>query len=246
MLELAIVILTLFGYGLIRGTSTCATICAPALLPYVAMQEMNTRQAVKVGVLFNLPRVLVLTALGAVVGAASHTIFTNDAFNDSIIVTHGVAYSIIGLMLVLFGLHMLYTRSGTDEECKPRETKHKKWRGRTPLLPKWAMGGNRFVIIWGSVLSFACLLEIGLLETLAVSTFLGGSSGEVVGAALVGAGAMAAFAIGAAIPVIVLLVLANRYTDMRKPRHRQFFDEVLPWMLVVAGIFLIVMTVRRF
>ncbi len=235
MSELALVIAALFAYGVFRGTSTCATICTPALLPYVASSGMGPARALKMGIMFNLPRLVMLVIFGAIVGALSSSVFSESGLKLVLTVTHDMAYMAIGILLIFLGVHIL--RKGGSERTPG--SRHRKRRGRPNLFPRWIRGERRFVTTWGSLLSVACLMEVGLLEGLAMSTLLGASESNVVIAAMLGAGAMAAFGIGAAVPVITLVVLTSKYADMERPSHTRFFTEIVPWLMVLVGIFLI-------
>ena len=238
MSELALVMAALFAYGVFRGASTCATICTPALLPYVASSGMKPAKALRIGILFNLPRLLMLVIFGAIVGALSSAVFSDSGLLGFLTVSHDIAYMAIGVLLIILGAHIFRA------DRKITTVRRKKARG-PELFPRWIRGERRFVMFWGSLLSVACLMEVGLIEGLAMSTLVGASETNVALAAALGAGAMAAFAIGAAIPVIALVVLTSKYADMERPSHLRFFTEIVPWLMILIGTYLIGSSVLR-
>jgi hypothetical protein len=98
--------------------------------------------------------------------------------------------------------------SGPEECPSPGEHRdHKLSRGIASALlrfvPDSAKGERTFVLIWGSILGFTCLLEVSILEV----GLLGGAAaaqgqGTLI-AAMLGATALLMFAMGATVPVVV-------------------------------------------
>jgi len=60
-------VIFLLGYalfwGMRKGASVCVTICTPSLIPHIIERKMSWRQGLKAGIIFNLPRIIFLTAL---------------------------------------------------------------------------------------------------------------------------------------------------------------------------------------
>jgi hypothetical protein len=88
------------------------------------------------------------------------------------------------------------------------------------FVPESSRGERTFVLIWGSILGFTCLLEVSILEV----AILGGAAANLAEgtlyAALAGGTAMFLFALGASIPIIVSASAFAAYIDRVDTRDR--------------------------
>jgi len=101
---------------------------------------------------------------------------------------------------------------------------HKAARSITGWLLRFVPGSDRgertFVLLWGSILGFTCLLEVSILEI----AILGGAAANLaegtVNAALTGGLAMFLFALGASIPIIISSAAFAAYIDRVETQER--------------------------
>lgn len=57
-----------FLLGLLRGLSTCLFLCAPGMISIIISEKAGMARSLWLGFLLSLPRILFLTALGALLG----------------------------------------------------------------------------------------------------------------------------------------------------------------------------------
>lgn len=101
---------------------------------------------------------------------------------------------------------------------------HRAARSITGWLLRFVPGSDRgertFVLLWGSILGFTCLLEVSILEV----AILGGAAANLAEgtlyAALAGGLAMFLFALGASIPIIVSASAFAAYIDRVETQER--------------------------
>ena len=233
---------SLFFWGLARGTTICLSVCVPGLLPYLAEKPRGPWDGARFGALLCLPRLLIFTGIGIAWGAISYAIFSSAAFEDAAIWMYVVGYTILGVIIVVVGLGMFLKAArdkedlrqsklraaeapdGIDPEADSAECEgpadkasHKAARSITGWLLRFVPGSDKgertFVLLWGSILGFTCLLEVSILEI----AILGGAAANLaqgtVYAALTGGLAMFLFALGASIPLIISSAAFAAYID---------------------------------
>jgi hypothetical protein len=88
------------------------------------------------------------------------------------------------------------------------------------FVPESSRGERTFVLLWGSILGFTCLLEVSILEV----AILGGAAANLAEgtlyAALTGGVAMFLFALGASVPIIVSAAAFAAYIDRVETQDR--------------------------
>ncbi len=88
------------------------------------------------------------------------------------------------------------------------------------FVPESSRGERTFVLLWGSILGFTCLLEVSILEI----AILGGAAANLAEgtlyAAITGGVAMLLFALGASIPIIVSAAAFAAYIDQVETQER--------------------------
>ena len=71
-----------FGYGLARGSVICATICAPAFATRAVDRGFTVRQGVVAAIYFNIPRIIILTVLGVIIGYIAYSTTSQSDFRN--------------------------------------------------------------------------------------------------------------------------------------------------------------------
>jgi hypothetical protein len=88
------------------------------------------------------------------------------------------------------------------------------------LVPESSRSERTFLLLWGSILGFTCLIEVSVLELGALGAVAADFGNATTGAALLGAVAMATFALGATIPVVIASSAFAAYVDRMETRER--------------------------
>jgi hypothetical protein len=96
---------------------------------------------------------------------------------------------------------------------------------------------DRLFLLWGGILSIACLGEIILIELAAISGSFGFISNSLTEAALLGGVAMFLFAIGASIPIIIVALAANPIGKIIRARGMlENFRTVFGVVMIMVGL----------
>jgi type III secretory pathway component EscS len=231
MYELYLFFITAFVMGLARGASICVICCAPGMIPYIVAKRYNLRQSLKLGLIFSLPRIIVLTVLGIIIGLISFTIVQQNWFQSLAFKMGALGYLFVGFILFVMGVNM-FTKSMDEmadktegrNKCnlKTSTEKHGGFLTRTinRLAAKKVSQSTRLFIIWGLAMSVACVAETTFLEGI----FLGGIAGIIgtsyMNAALIGGFTLFLLAIGATIPVIIVVTIGGTLSQRIKTEER--------------------------
>lgn len=245
-----IVLLSLaFLWGLTRGTSICATVCAPGMVSYIAVNKYSWKQAAKLGLIFNLPRIIILTVLGGIVGYIVHA-FSTEIDIEAFAGTSQLGYFLLGIFLLIFGAYWLAKGIDTREDrkegksppdlCKVKEPKSKSgWfynKIHTKLINPIRQPKMLF-LIWGGIISIACLGEIIILEMPVISGAAALLGSEYLGAILLGATAMLIFATGAAIPIMYVTIIGSTISMYVKSQEKlEAIKTVGAIMMIMIGL----------
>ena len=101
---------------------------------------------------------------------------------------------------------------------------------------------NTLFFVWGGILSLACLGEIVIVELSIVSGSLGVISNSLWGAAFFGGVGMFFFAIGAAIPIILVAVASHSVSKYIKTIDRlESIRTIGAMVMIMIGLVFIIM-----
>ena len=216
--------------------------CAPGIMPYLISKRYNWRKCLKLALLFNLPRIIILTVGGIFVGIA--VFLLTEKVMDSILQSwignaQVIGYGFLGIFILIFGIHIFLTSVETQEDLKDEkedEQKHETGHSancadctkKNPLIGKQCSNQqqkkfgviqqkiyklqqkpNSLFMLWGGILSIACLGEIIIAEMPIISGSIGATSSSLYNAAFFGGLSMFLFAMGASIPIIVLAIVSS-------------------------------------
>jgi sulfite exporter TauE/SafE len=194
-----------FGWGLRRGASVCIALCVPSIMPRLVDGEKGWKSGVWTAFLYNVPRIVALTALGAAIGAAG---FTIGGWMEGL--GPGgpvwlVGYVAIGIFMAIYGIYGFAKATDALEDLEEGVCDD---RGTHPVLSRLRFASPKTdtgLLVWGSIVSLACLGETAIaLEGALVGYVSGTSSASVATGALLGALTFLAFAIGAALPTLII------------------------------------------
>lgn len=222
--------------------------CAPGIMPYLISKRYDWRKCLKLALLFNLPRIIILTVGGILIGIAAF-ILTEKVMDNILKPWIGNAqvlgYGVLGIFILIFGIHIFLTSIETQEDIreeKEDKKKHDKGSGancadcntKNPSIEKQCshhtcnhdqkqkkfgmiqqkiyklqQKPNSLFMIWGGILSLACLGEILIAEMPIISGSLGATSDTLFNAAFLGGFSMFLFAWGASMPIIIVAVVSS-------------------------------------
>ncbi|UCE74074.1 MAG: sulfite exporter TauE/SafE family protein [Methanomassiliicoccales archaeon] len=229
-----------FILGLIRGTAVCTLLCGPSLLSYTLSEGRNWRSGAVFALKFNIGRIALITAVGAVIGYFAGVLISGG-FDMPLTTMYFLGYFLVGLYSIVLGA-MLYRRArkrALDPECdcqshfKTLEKFRKKY-------PKLFANETMALIILGLFMGIACLLEITLLDAVilgSASALFSVSYG--LATALTGALTMFIFGVGSAIPVIAFNASAGYASSKFTPQKINSFTGIMAIALITMGIIVV-------
>ncbi len=236
--ELALLLGYSFTWGLRKGSTICATVCAPGLIPYIAERRLDWKEGFKVGLIFNLPRILFLTAFGAIVGYVSFTLISNPDFENATVGIGTIAYFLVGMFLLFYGIYTFLKaaedrkkirkmRSGdANDGGNQEEDLNKACYPHTRAILFFTKKISKqkregfFLITWGSLLGMACIGEtIVAFENALLGGVVASLGDDQMAAMFLGALVLFIFSIGATIPVLIVTTTSGRFSDRIKTRE---------------------------
>ena len=245
MLAVAFLILYGFGWGLRRGASVCMALCVPAIMPRLTEGGGGWKSGLRTALIYNAPRIAALTALGAGIGAAGFEARGLLGGLDGEVWLFGyiAAGALKGADGVYAFARAMDSLDDLDEGKCPEIAPH-------PLLSKLRFASPRTdagLLLWGTVVSLACLGETAIALEGALAGYASGvESTSALGGAAIGAATFFAFALGAALPTLILgaagsSVLSGEKRERRLARIRQAAAGL---MVAVGLVFLLTSAAR--
>jgi len=238
IIEVELIGLLAFLYllGVVRGSSICMIACAPGIVPYLISKKYDWRKCLKLAIIFNIPRIIVLTVFGVLIGILAYLVaqeLLDSVIQPALLSIQAVGYGFLGIFILIFGSYMFVSSVESKEDlkekkefkkvCKTGCQSEKTRNNPSECAPKQGKILNAIqknfkalqakpktlFFVWGGILSIACLGEIVLIELSVVSGSIGAVSTSLLNAALFGGFGMFMFAIGAAMPIIIVSVLSS-------------------------------------
>lgn len=130
-------------------------------------------------------------------------------------------------------------QAAAPEECETpsSERAHRHSRSITNMLlrfvPASSRGERTFILLWGSILGFTCMIEVSILEI----TILGGAAANLaegtLNAALLGGLAMFLFALGATVPMVISSAAFAAYIDRVETQDKMISIRVTGSLVMV-------------
>jgi hypothetical protein len=130
-------------------------------------------------------------------------------------------------------------QAAAPEECETpsSERAHRHSRSITNMLlrfvPASSRGERTFILLWGSILGFTCMIEVSILEI----TILGGAAANLaegtLNAAFLGGLAMFLFALGATVPMVISSAAFAAYIDRVETQDKMISIRVTGSLVMV-------------
>jgi cytochrome c biogenesis protein CcdA len=256
--------------------------CAPGIIPYLLTKNYNWRKCLQLAVIFNIPRIVLLSVLGIIVGIMGFFLkeLITSYLGQIFIPVQFIGYGLLGFFIFFFGAYMFTTGIDKREDLKEQKgiRQIKKNSAETvdqsinknqvslnnnlqnstnickqeesKLLPyireKFVKIQNKpthLFLIWGGILSIACLGEIIVIELSIISGSFGLISNNIFDAGLLGGTAMFLFAIGASLPIIIVATISvpikTRFIDTID--KLETIRTVFGIVMIIVGLWFIVM-----
>jgi sulfite exporter TauE/SafE len=193
------------------------------MIPYLIDKRCDWKHCLRLAIIFNAPRIVILTLVGACIGFISFNIARTVPFRDIVAFTGAFGYVLLGTFMLGFGAYML-ARSFDEKADRTESIARKKGTERGKLTTGMARDflqkltydstkGNRLFFIWGSILSIACLGEVTLIEGAIVSGIAGLLGIGWLSGIVFGAFAMFIFATGATMPVLIVTLIGGTLSE---------------------------------
>ncbi|MBN1390597.1 MAG: sulfite exporter TauE/SafE family protein [Candidatus Thermoplasmatota archaeon] len=187
--------------GILQGLTVCNLTCGPLLFLRLAGRGNGAKEGLRISILYALPRVLVLTTLGALLGAVGYTVTTIGSFSQHAWF-QAVIYMIIGLVMIATGLVFIGVLKRRGHHAKPRP------RDRLiiylmKLGPRKGKGEGRTMFGIGILVSLVCFVEASA-AAMTVAGLLGIDAESIGSGFILGALSMLSYSIGLTVPLVLL------------------------------------------
>ena len=226
----------------------------------------------KLAIIFNLPRIIILTIFGVIIGVIAFYIaqgLMESAVNPIIANLQRFGYSILGIFILVFGAQMFVssvekredlkegkinktscTKKGQKKQCESVEVTCSQKPHQRKILHfiqtrfrELQSRPNTLFFLWGGILSFACLGEVVMVELTFFSGSVGFFSESPWGAAILGGFGMFLFAIAASIPIIIVSVISSSLSKYFKTIEKlESLRTIGAMVMIMVGLTMILVT----
>lgn len=227
MESLIAILILMFLLGTVQGLTVCNLTCGPLLILRLAGQSRGAREGLGLSFLFSLPRIIILTILGALLGALGFSI-SSLAGLSSFPWFQAVVYIIIALIMIATGFRFLGFPKKRNKDCHEHGLRNRLLMLIMKLGPRKGEAEKRSMVGLGILVSLICFVEASG-ASLAVAQMLSLDTGEIGSGIMVGSLTMFFYSVGLAVP---LLILGSGASELGKRLNR---DDVR----IVGGILLI-------
>ncbi len=240
-----------FLWGIRRGSSSCLALCIPSIVPTLVEERGNWKSGLKIALWFNAPRILLLSLLGAVIGAGGYIIregVEEFSVGSSI---WAIGYGVVGCIMIVYGTFIFATISdkldeGDFEDEKDASTDQNSCvETPHPLISKFNLitpKSRTGLFLWGGLVSIACIGETVLaIETIFAGIFITEGAISPITGAMIGALAFFIFALGTATPSMLIASFSTSLADREKRKKTLLQIERYSGILMIGfGMILVV------
>lgn len=231
-MEIFLILGAMLIAGIVRGSSVCSLICAPGILSYIASKKVNWKEGMRYGIFFSIPRILVLTVLGGIIGFLSFTVVSTGFFRNLSAGLGLFSYFLIGIIFFILGI-VVFKNIARKDKCFSERV--------TNILTKHKMNNPALFLILGSIVSVGCIA--GTFEGMMLSSAFSTLGNNSITACVFGASAMFLFAFGLSLPIIAGSALAGKLSE--KIKHLREIRLVGATIMVISGLLLMTTTIIR-
>ncbi|MEA3559356.1 MAG: sulfite exporter TauE/SafE family protein [Candidatus Thermoplasmatota archaeon] len=201
------ILLILLFIGVVQGFTFCNFSCGPLLFLRLAGRGKGVKQDLRVTLLFSMPRIVVLTFFGGILGALGYTI---DSISDVSSFPWFRAFGYLLLSLIMLSTGLVFLGILGSRNCRVGHGfKNRLLLYLLKLGPrKKGKEEGRFMLIVGTLISMVCFVEVSGLSAL-VASFMGVDTVSVGGGAFWGAMSLFIYSIGLSIPLVLFATGAS-------------------------------------
>jgi sulfite exporter TauE/SafE len=212
------------------------------MVPYIIDRRYKWLYSLKLGLIFNIPRIIILTALGAIAG---YLTFQYGKMGVAWLnIPTVIGYSALGLVLVAFGILMFTKNNSCVKKRMPKKCRQDVLQKMLTKLLQKKPDCRILFFLWGSILSIACIGEITIIEGFMVGGAAGFISTDIWSAIFFGSCTMFVFAIGATMPVIVVTTFSGKISERLKDATIKSIRLVGAMLMIMIGFLIICGTVQ--
>jgi len=251
-------ILYAFFWGIRKGSVLCVVVCAPGLVPFVSETRCGWRRGAWMGIVFNIPRVILLTVIGMAVGVLFFTLGDVTGLGASTMRVGALGYVLVGCILAGYGLYNLAKALDERDRLAAGEAVS------TPSAPlgeglphgrfsRWVAektcGARRgaFLGVWGGTLGLGCVGEtLVTVELILIGGWVGIFATSTLQAAALGGAVMFFFSIGLSVPLVLLTAgsgaLGEKVMNQKRMNNFRFASSLV---MMAMGILVAAMALPR-
>lgn len=231
--NIALILLMLL-FGVFQGLTVCNLTCGPLLILRLAGQARGANEGLKLSFLFSLPRILILTVLGALLGALGYST-SSLADLSSFPWLQAFVYTLIAIIMIATGMRFIGIIGRKSCSTKGPGIKDRLMMFLIQLGPRKGKGEQRSMMGMGALVSVICFVEASG-ASLAVASLLGLDASDLGTGVLIGTLTMLSYSIGLTIP---LLILGSGASEMGKRFDKDDIRVVGGFLLVLIGVIII-------
>jgi MFS family permease len=243
MYDLILFLVLAFSFGLFRGGTFCSVCCGPGMASYIIAKNISFRRSILLGLIFNIPRIAILTTVGGIIGYLGFFI-TQAAWYTNMTLNIGIfGYLLIGIFLIGLGVYMRMN-SVQALQCKPGEKEKFKIRNETlvKLLGKRKTGTNMFVL-WGIIMTVACITETTILEGVVIAGVAGTFASTPLSGMLIGAASLFLLSVGTMIPILIITGFSGKMSqNIKDVQILETVKNVGSYITMAIGLILFIST----
>ncbi|MBN1539308.1 MAG: sulfite exporter TauE/SafE family protein, partial [Candidatus Thermoplasmatota archaeon] len=219
--------------GILQGLTVCNLTCGPLLFLRLAGRGKGARDGLRISFLFALPRILVLTIIGALLGGLGYTVTIMGNLSRHVWFQSAV-YTIIGLIMIATGLIFTGILKRRETDGKPG-LKERLMIWLMKLGPRKGKGEGRTMFGIGILVSLVCFVEASAVA-MTVASLLSIEADSIGNGFIMGALSMLCYSIGLTLPLVLLGTGASAIGKSLKGGDARAVGGVL---LIIIGALLI-------
>jgi cytochrome c biogenesis protein CcdA len=224
----------LFLFGVFQGFTICNLTCGPLLFLRLAGRGKGAKDGLWMSMMFGLPRILLLTFLGALLGALGYTLTSLSDLSGHTWFT-AMVYLIIGLIMVATGL--VFVGLLRKKECSGKPgLKDRMILSIMKLGPRKGKGEGRTMFGIGILISLVCFVEASA-AALIVANLLGVDSDTIGRGFLNGGMSMLFYSIGLTVPLLIIGTGASAIGKRLKSGDARAVGGVI--LMILGGLIII-------
>lgn len=230
-------------FGIVQGLTVCNLTCGPLLILRLAGQGRGANEGLKLSLMFSLPRIIILTLLGAGLGALGYTA-SSMAELSRFPLLRSIVYLVIAFIMIVSGLRFVGVIGKKDENIcsggRPK-IKDRLVMNLMKFAPRKGKAEGRSLMGIGILVSLICFVEASVASAF-VAASLNMDASDIGTGVLFGTLTMLSYSVGLTIP---LLLLGSGASEMGKRMNREDVRVVGGFLLILIGAALALFTLMR-